>query len=330
MDIAHGVSCPCEGSNESCRYCFGTGVRAPFAGYIGRKSAKTPDQANRAKPRTDEQPRPSKPVGAAASATTKPRRQVRCPLCTAVTAESSYAQHLRTDHPAHLLLLATKRFAGQTHVNCPVCRALIKSARWRNHAKKAHKTDLPQPSAPRPEPAAIPNTVPPEPLADHAADYLVFCKGCRRMIPPYATAAHADAHALPLESYLSSPLMCRHCGCLCKRAAMANHLQLRCLPTTPIAPMRLRRKTPKSVRGLRTPKTTGAGTLPPFVREGDPVLRRHSVDESAHLQSGAKRFAASDPESQKDATRLYAHRFREAGRFGSHPTHDNFDDESDP
>ncbi len=31
-----------------------------------------------------------------------------------------------------------------------------------------------------------------------------------------------------------------------------------------------------------------------------------------------------------DATKLYAHSFREQGRFGSHPSHDGFDDESGP
>lgn len=31
-----------------------------------------------------------------------------------------------------------------------------------------------------------------------------------------------------------------------------------------------------------------------------------------------------------DATKLYAHSFREHGRFGSHPSHDGFDDDSDP
>lgn len=31
-----------------------------------------------------------------------------------------------------------------------------------------------------------------------------------------------------------------------------------------------------------------------------------------------------------DATRLYAHSYREQGRFGSHPSHDGFDDESGP
>lgn len=31
-----------------------------------------------------------------------------------------------------------------------------------------------------------------------------------------------------------------------------------------------------------------------------------------------------------DATKLYAHSYRERGRFGSHPSHDGFDDESGP
>jgi hypothetical protein len=35
-------------------------------------------------------------------------------------------------------------------------------------------------------------------------------------------------------------------------------------------------------------------------------------------------------EKNLDATRLYAHAYREQGRFGSHPSHDGFDDESSP
>lgn len=31
-----------------------------------------------------------------------------------------------------------------------------------------------------------------------------------------------------------------------------------------------------------------------------------------------------------DATKDYAHAFRESGRYGSHPSHDRFDDDSDP
>jgi hypothetical protein len=35
-------------------------------------------------------------------------------------------------------------------------------------------------------------------------------------------------------------------------------------------------------------------------------------------------------EKNLDATKLYAHAYRELGRFGSHPSHDGFDDESGP
>ena len=35
-------------------------------------------------------------------------------------------------------------------------------------------------------------------------------------------------------------------------------------------------------------------------------------------------------EKNLDATKLYAHPCREQGRYGSHPSHDSFDDESGP
>jgi len=35
-------------------------------------------------------------------------------------------------------------------------------------------------------------------------------------------------------------------------------------------------------------------------------------------------------EKNLDATKLYASSYREHGRFGSHPSHDGFDDESGP
>jgi hypothetical protein len=38
--------------------------------------------------------------------------------------------------------------------------------------------------------------------------------------------------------------------------------------------------------------------------------------------------AQSPLQPNLDATRLYAHRYREKGRYGSHPSHDGFDDES--
>ena len=39
---------------------------------------------------------------------------------------------------------------------------------------------------------------------------------------------------------------------------------------------------------------------------------------------------AAPRDKNLDATNLYAHSYREHGRFGSHPSHDGFDDESSP
>jgi hypothetical protein len=41
-------------------------------------------------------------------------------------------------------------------------------------------------------------------------------------------------------------------------------------------------------------------------------------------------FAQVNSLERRDKTRPYAHAFRENGRFGSHPIHDGFDDESGP
>lgn len=53
--------------------------------------------------------------------------------------------------------------------------------------------------------------------------------------------------------------------------------------------------------------------------------------KAARLDRWKKEVQSSQSLYQKniDATKLYAHRYRELGRFGSHPSHDGFDDESE-
>ena len=65
----------------------------------------------------------------------------------------------------------------------------------------------------------------------------------------------------------------------------------------------------------RTPMHKSAGT--PTVESVKDVLR-----DSTTL--------TSPRDKNLDATKLYAHSYRENGRFGSHPSHDSFDDESGP
>jgi len=57
------------------------------------------------------------------------------------------------------------------------------------------------------------------------------------------------------------------------------------------------------------------------------------TDRPAVSQAKEKRRSSSliaSRERNLDATKLYAHNYREHGRFGSHPSHDGFDDESGP
>lgn len=54
----------------------------------------------------------------------------------------------------------------------------------------------------------------------------------------------------------------------------------------------------------------------------------HFVGSRATESSSGHKADAAQP--SLDATRDYAHSFRDHGQFGSHPSHDDFDDESAP
>ena len=56
--------------------------------------------------------------------------------------------------------------------------------------------------------------------------------------------------------------------------------------------------------------------------------RSGSVQSSNEARTDTTLVAPRD--KNLDATKLYAHSYRERGRFGSHPSHDGFDDESGP
>jgi len=54
-----------------------------------------------------------------------------------------------------------------------------------------------------------------------------------------------------------------------------------------------------------------------------------AVRSAADVTTHSTTFVAPR-DKNLDATKLYAHSYREQGRFGSHPSHDGFDDESGP
>lgn len=76
-----------------------------------------------------------------------------------------------------------------------------------------------------------------------------------------------------------------------------------------------------------------AAMLP--LRTGSVETRSHSraryiVSNSAHHEPRRVSSYGQKPEKNLDSTKGYAHAYRESGRFGSHPSHDGFDDDSGP
>jgi hypothetical protein len=72
------------------------------------------------------------------------------------------------------------------------------------------------------------------------------------------------------------------------------------------------------------------------VHKSQPTRTRVAAKPNPDLVPSAKDVLrdsttlAAPRDKNLDATKLYAHSYRENGRFGSHPSHDGFDDESGP
>jgi hypothetical protein len=106
---------------------------------------------------------------------------------------------------------------------------------------------------------------------------------------------------------------CSFCGCQVKSTNLQKHLG-RC---------------PKGPRGY---SNASAKKLRPHAIEA----RATSTTETNNSLPEPKRLKPRDGYEQvsgrdrRDATKLYAHPCRENGKYGSHPMHDGFDDESGP
>lgn len=76
----------------------------------------------------------------------------------------------------------------------------------------------------------------------------------------------------------------------------------------------------KKVHSASNPRPTSTDTV------GRPRARNTAVsDDALHNEVLQSRIAR-----KMDATKDYAHTYREQGRFGSHPSHDDYDDEGRP
>jgi hypothetical protein len=133
-----------------------------------------------------------------------------------------------------------------------------------------------------------------------------------RYIPPELVGKSRDDK---ISKAPSKMIKCSFCGCQVKSTNLQKHLG-RC---------------PKGPRGYSNPSAKkprhhaiDARTVSPPTLETN-----NSLPEPKRLKprDGYEQVSGRD---RRDATKLYAHPCRENGKYGSHPMHDGFDDESGP
>lgn len=82
----------------------------------------------------------------------------------------------------------------------------------------------------------------------------------------------------------------------------------------------------KILCNTKTPSKIGIVKMQNDISESSISIFRDSV-ESESKRVNLKRDDLLKPDNNMDATKNYAHPYREHGRFGSHPSHDDFDEE---
>jgi hypothetical protein len=161
------------------------------------------------------------------------------------------------------------------------------------------------------------------------------CPSCRVRFPYYIDlVAHQQAGcpkpSLPIQQNRYIPLKrshlsrktsihtpsgmtkCSCCGCPVKATRLKRHLG-RC---------------PKSSAGHAKTCTKWNVQRPKSGKIPDQKTYHSAAD--AKRPDPRMRFAQVNGVEPIDATKLYAHSFRENGKYGSHPLHDGMDDESGP
>ena len=121
----------------------------------------------------------------------------------------------------------------------------------------------------------------------------------RKPQPPHVDSRHAIADRSWQSISPSSFTTCNHCGARVKQKNINSHL---------------RRVHSGGKETISKSITAGSSGRKPLPR--DEVFK--------------ETFAQVNSLERRDKTRPYAHAFRENGRYGSHPIHDGFDDESGP
>jgi len=262
--------CVCGGSNENCRYCFGSGqwsfrsIKSVFSGRWSKGKSKSRVGRRKKRPSVQLASSSSEDVRPATSKISISPVYTKCPQCVCVVRTSKLPGHIKRQH--------TNRESPQSLTTCPVCSWSIMRGRLNQHMKLTHG---------KPPPAQV-----------HTKSGVVQTRkkssGVRRSKLANAVGNLSDKlKRRLLRTTLGGKIRCPECGSLIRVEHFEEHVRV-------------------AHHGFLGGPTDSESRL---------VSDRHE---------GAK------SQRNLDSTRLYAHAYREHGKFGSHPTHDGFDDDSNP
>lgn len=240
---------------------------------------------------------------------------VRCPYCGTSIPRAEVEAHMRTSHPEemavpHRKAESSKRNDVPRHTKrlnvdkneprirtvCPVCGKLMKQEDLAKHWEEKH-------------------ALPPVP---HTHRRCLICEGV-------FTKEEMDAHTrVCRETLRSRPqrrskkrkklpekrVVCPKCGVQVNEKNLSRHLQ--------------------NVHYFDTASNTSKQK--PRARKGgkQSESKKKTASTPQRRQTPSWMEGQHDDGRKMDVTRPYAHARREHGRFGSHPSHDDYGDESNP
>lgn len=294
-------SCVCGGSNENCRFCGGLGtipdtLATALVSHVGRPESEyiSPGAA---------QPRP-KWMGRRT-----PGFQISCPEgCGALLNPRKVGRHLQRIHgigpassqqfenPTQTGLTPNKM--GRSYESCPKCGVKVRADRVNKHMTNVHQSGLMRP-----------------PIVTAYDSAHAGLAGCVRKMHDAKTSASGPTPSRISKVYTSRyPALQQIESSVKSRSGSEKSAHKYELCSVCKAKVRVDR-----IQKHMT-KVHGRRLVRPHV-----AVVRSSKDP---LRQTTSLVAPRD--KNLDATKLYAHPCREQGRYGSHPSHDGFDDESSP
>jgi hypothetical protein len=206
---------------------------------------------------------------------------------------------------------------------CSVCKATVRVERIERHVTRAHNRPLAQAAnnldatptrSATNRPGAT--TQPSNPVVIGEANRNESCPLCGASIriggiKKHMTKAHTSSLANPLFT---------------EAVRQGNLARQRAHGTLPLR----HHISPSLQKTTRCPICKVAIKASRFEKHMRKVHRKRVVVRSAKDAMRQSTTLLTPRDKNLDATKPYAHAYREQGKFGSHPSHDGFDDESSP